>query len=57
MSIASFFGNKINSPPPNGTIVYANENQEVNIVKLLANNVAASSDDMVLGNVLLNGVF
>jgi len=51
MSIASFFGNKINSPPPNGKIVYANENKEVNIVKLLANNVAASSDDMVLGNV------
>jgi len=51
MSIASFFGNKINSPPPNGTIVNANENQEVNIVKLLAYNVAASSDDMVKGNV------
>jgi hypothetical protein len=51
MSIASFFGNNVYPPPKNGQIVYANENNEVNIVKLLANNVAAASDDMVLGNV------
>jgi hypothetical protein len=50
MSVRSTFGN-INSPPPNGRIIYENEDKEVNIVKLLANNVAASSDDMVLGNV------